>query len=173
MYVWVFVCMYVCREEQHLPTTKRVNYKSNQNQIKSNILQTHNPRIYILLPEVQQQKDGSSCGVFALAFASTLAEGKDPSCMKYPDDAGLRKHLYQCIVAKKITPFYSGQAEYKPGKPMKSIYKVYCTCRLQDLGDEMVLCNNCKTWFHFTCVGIAPGAKLKAVYCCSACSSSN
>jgi len=139
----------------------------------ANILQTNNPRIYILLPDVQQQKDGSSCGVFALAFASTLAEGKDPSCMKYPDDAGLRKHLYQCIVTKKITPFYSGQAKYNPGKPMKSIFKVYCTCRLQDLGDEMVFCNNCKTWFHFTCVGIAPETKLKAVYCCSACLSSN
>ena len=37
MYVCLCVCMYVCmysfcssREERHLPTTERVNYKSNQ-----------------------------------------------------------------------------------------------------------------------------------------------
>ena len=59
--------------------------------------------------------------------------------MNYPDDASLRKHLYQCIVARKITPFYNGQALYKPGKPMKSVVKVYCACRLQDLGDEIVM----------------------------------
>ena len=28
-------------------------------------------------PEVQQQRDGSSCGLFALALAETLAEGTD------------------------------------------------------------------------------------------------
>ena len=112
---------------------------SDAKEAMANILQTCNPRrIYILFPEVQQQKDDTSCSVFALAFASTLAEGKDPSCMNYPGDAGLRKHLYQCIVARKITPFYSGQALYKPEKPMKSVVKIYCACRLQDLGDEMV-----------------------------------
>lgn len=40
--------------------------------------------IYLLFPEVQQQRDGSSCGVFALAFACTLAGGKDPSLSYLP-----------------------------------------------------------------------------------------
>lgn len=33
-------------------------------------------RIYLLFPEVQQQRNGSSCGLYALVFAQTLAEGK-------------------------------------------------------------------------------------------------
>ena len=35
--------------------------------------------IYILLPEVQQQTDAASCGLFALAYAYSLCEGLDPS----------------------------------------------------------------------------------------------
>ena len=46
---------------------------------------------------MQQQKDGSNCGVYALAYAHTLAEGKDPSSFKFPDEAGLRGHLFQCM----------------------------------------------------------------------------
>ena len=42
-----------------------------------------------LFPEVQQQKDGSSSGVYSLAYVHTLAEGKDPSTFDFPDEAGL------------------------------------------------------------------------------------
>ena len=52
----------------------------------------------LLFPEVQQQKDGSSCGVYELAFAYTLAKGKDPSSFDFPDKAGLQGHLFQCII---------------------------------------------------------------------------
>lgn len=136
----------------------------------ANLLHSSNQRIYLLFPEVQQQKDGSSCGVYALAYALTLAEGKDPSSFDFPDEAGLRGHLFQCIMSKQMTPFYTGQAKYTPGKTMKSIFKIYCTCRLPDSGDEMVQCSHCKEWYHFTCVGVSPGTKLKSAYYCSTCS---
>ena len=42
-------------------------------------IRSSSQRIYLLFPEVLQQKDGASCGVYALAYAHTLAEGKDPS----------------------------------------------------------------------------------------------
>lgn len=135
----------------------------------ANLMQCSNRRIYLLFPEVQQQKDGSSCGVFALAFAHTLAEGKDPSSLEFPDEASLRTHLLQCITAKKMAPFYTRQALYKPGKMMKRVFKIYCVCRLPDSGDEMVQCNKCKEWYHFTCIGIPSGTKLKSAYYCSVC----
>ena len=40
------------------------------------ILQCTEKRMFLLFPEMQQQRDGSSCGLFALEFACTLAEGK-------------------------------------------------------------------------------------------------
>ena len=135
----------------------------------ANLLQSSHKRIYLLFPEVQQQRDGSSCGVFALAFAHTLAERKDPSSLEFSDEASLRAHLLKCVTAKKMAPFYTRQALYKPGKVMKSVMKIYCTCRLPDSGDEMVQCGKCTEWYHFTCVGISPGTKLKSAYYCSVC----
>jgi len=135
----------------------------------ANILQSSNQRVYLLFPEVQQQRDGSSCGVFALAFTHTLAEGKDPSSLEFPGEIDLQNHLFQCIIAKKMAPFYTRQALYKPGKMMKSIFRIYCTCCLPDSGNEMVQCNKCKEWYHFTCIGVSPGTKLKSAYYCSGC----
>ena len=72
------------------------------------LLHSAEKRIYLLFPEVQQQRDGSSCGLYALAYAQTLAEGKDPSKFEYPDGAKLRTLLLQCILARKMTCFYKG-----------------------------------------------------------------
>jgi len=104
--------------------------------------------------------------VFALVIASTIADSIRPILYMYPDDSGLRKHLYQCIVTKKLTPFYSGQAKYNPGKPIKSIlrYTALAVCKMR-----WYFAITAKTGSIFTCVGVAPGTKLKAVYCCSAC----
>ena len=61
-------------------------------------------------------KDGSSCGVLALAFTHTLTEGKDPSNLDFPDEVGLRNHLFKCIIDKKMAPFYTKQALYNQKK---------------------------------------------------------
>ena len=63
---------------------------------------------YVFL-EVQQQRDGSSCCVFAVAFVHTLAEGKDPSSLEFSDEANLRTHLLKCITAKKWLSFTQGR----------------------------------------------------------------
>lgn len=136
------------------------------------LLHSSEKRIYLLFPEVQQQTDGSSCGLFALAFAQTLAEGKDPSKVVYPSGADLRCHLLKCILAGRMTSFHKGSALYNPGPALKSVFRIYCTCRLVDRGDEMVFCNTCKEWFHFTCVNLQPGTKLKAKWNCISCSGS-
>ena len=63
------------------------------------LLQSTENKIYLLFPEVQQQRDGSSCSLFAIAFAQMLAEWKDPSKVVYPDGPDLRSHLLLCILA--------------------------------------------------------------------------
>ena len=40
-------------------------------------------KIFLLFPDVQQQPNSSSCGLFALAYASTLCEGKDPTKLNF------------------------------------------------------------------------------------------
>lgn len=126
--------------------------------------------IYLVYPDVQQQTDGSSCGLFSLAFAHTLCEGNDPAITMYSQDT-LRSHLLACLQAKKITPFENWRSPYKnPGKNLKSRIQVFCSCRLPDTGDDMVQCKKCKEWFHYTCVGIPLSTKLTGKWNCSNCS---
>ena len=85
--------------------------------------------VYLVYQDVQQQTDGSSCGVFALAFAHTLCDGNDPSRMTYSQDF-LCSRFLSCLEKRKITSFESGQSPF-----IKSRFKVYCLCRLPDSGD--------------------------------------
>ena len=111
------------------------------------LLQSTGKRIYLLFPGVQQQRDGSSCGVFALAFAQTLSEGKDPAKVVYPEEAKMRSHLLECISKKEISPFYTRAALDNPSLPFKSIYQIYCSCRLPDRCDDMVLLIVVMIWY--------------------------
>lgn len=53
---------------------------------------------------VQQQTNGSDCGVFAIAFASCLAFGKDPSHITF-DIPRMRPHLAACLKNSEMSMF--------------------------------------------------------------------
>ncbi|CAF3460435.1 unnamed protein product [Rotaria sp. Silwood2] len=55
---------------------------------------------------VQQQIGGNDCGLFALAFATSLCHGTSPSMLFY-NQSLLREHYVQCIENNKIEPFPS------------------------------------------------------------------
>ena len=60
---------------------------------------------------VQQQENESDCGVFAIAFAKCLLDGKDPS--EY-DFVNHRKHLAQYLPQGIIPEFPKVLAEHLP-----------------------------------------------------------
>ena len=56
---------------------------------------------------VQKQRPGSNdCGVYAIANATTIAFGDDPSLVKY-DQSAMRFHLIECFTSENIKPFPS------------------------------------------------------------------
>lgn len=133
------------------------------------IIQSPKRNIYLQFPEVQQQTDSYSCGLFALAYACTLAEGNDPCRTIYPShQMELASHFCKCLQKHNITSFQLERNLYQPGPFMKKVLKVYCLCRLPDSGDSMILCQTCREWFHYTCVAITKAPK--GPYNCSKCS---
>ena len=46
---------------------------------------------------------------------------------------------------------------------------VYCFCRLPDRGDDMVQCELCHEWYHFSCVDIKTGNKALGLWLCEHC----
>ena len=104
---------------------------------------------------VQQQKNGVDCGLFSIAFATTLAFGRDPSTVNY-DVALLRAYLIKCFDNNLIEEFPITKKRVIKCKPYTSIVELYCVCRMHywrtdEVGLRMAQFKSCKTWFHRKC----------------------
>ena len=89
-------------------TTKELigNYM-NEDTVKINVI------------NVQQQKNGSDCGVFAIAYAQCLLEGKNPAEYDFKDP---RKHLAHNLPNGSLPKFPKVLAEHLPVVLHKDIY---------------------------------------------------
>ena len=112
----------------------------------------------VIMKSVQQQTSNVDCGVFAIAFATALAFGQDPSKLRF-DVPKMRSHLVECLKLKKMSPF----PEMKPGcsdivlsKRKFYTIELFCSCRMpyekpKSEADLMAKCGSCKEWFHQRC----------------------
>ena len=87
--------------------------------------------VYLVFPDVQQQIDGSSCGLYALAFAHTFCKGGDFSRVMYSQDS-LCSHSETCL-CDKISLLGSGPALYEPGPFLKSRIRFFACVDCQIL----------------------------------------
>ena len=92
------------------------------------------------------------CGLFTLAYVTTIAHGADPTTMIY-DQWKMRRHLYQCLINGKMIPFPAREVTL-PKKKIKCIeeIEVFCYCRMPELrSTPMIECSGCDLWFHCAC----------------------
>ena len=102
--------------------------------------------------DVLKQKGGSDCGLFALAFITSICNGQDPSELVYNQSA-MRSHLLMCIEQGQMMPFPSAPGRCAEKAVMKTV-PIYCICRLIDDGTKMIECAGCREWFHVACVQV-------------------
>jgi len=97
------------------------------------LLATANTSISLKYVDVTMQNGSADCGLFAIAFATALINGCDPSQLFF-DQAKMRHHLAKCIMAGKMSEF-----------PVKKCDKERrnCYCRLPAFGD-MIQCTKCQ-----------------------------
>ena len=100
------------------------------------------------------------CGLFSIAYATSLAYGEDPSYSIF-SQSQMRAHLYQCFVKGRLTPFpctkrYMGVAVPGNFKPKcRDDIEVHCHCRMPELKDvPMIECTKCNKWFHIDCEAV-------------------
>jgi hypothetical protein len=72
----------------------------------SSLLKTPEKEMTYLVKTCQRQSNGFDYGVFAIAFATSLANGEDRATRLY-DPKKLRSQLVKCMAAKKLTLFPS------------------------------------------------------------------
>ena len=72
-----------------------------------NLVGQENWKTGIQVGPVQQQKNGSDCGVFAAAFATCLAHGTLPQTVQF-DVCKMRSHLYHSLKNGQLQMFPTG-----------------------------------------------------------------
>ena len=137
----------------------------------ADLMMTRDKAIVVTYSNVQWQSGGSDCGLFALAFATSLCEGHDPATILY-DQPRMRDHLLSCIIAGKITTFpqRSSRRRARVNKAETELIPVFCKCRLPDDGGIMIQCSQCDEWYHESCIRL-PDKYLNSElsWCCSQC----
>ena len=120
------------------------------------VLQTSQANFEMRHVDVQHQVRGSDCGLFALAFASSLCSGLDPFACNY-NQAQMHSHLLKCFEKLEITPFPS------PDHPRKLahgrflsmlIVPIYCIRRLawNKYDKKRSPLVQCSSWYHQSCL---------------------
>ena len=143
---------------------------SRTKRVIADLVMSKDKAITVTYPPVQWQSGASDCGIFALAFATSLCLGQDPAAVSY-DQAHMRSHLLACLTSSKITPFpqrvHSRRVNMQ--KPHTELLPVFCLCRLPDDGGRMVQCDNCDEWYHETCIRLPSKINIDVSWHCANC----
>ena len=78
---------------------------------------------------VQQQSNYVDCGLFSLAFATSVAYGDNPTKIFF-DGNSMRPHLLKCIEQGQVAPFPAPKDNKKllRCKSVNLIVQLYCVC---------------------------------------------
>ena len=101
------------------------------------------------------------CGLFAIAFATAEAHGKDPAVCNF-DQTAMKQHLYKCFSNGKLTPFPEKKTASVRSHGLKSRddIAVHWYCRMPEINDiPMVECSICLKWFHVACCHGSPSVE--------------
>lgn len=87
-------------------SSPEVNVRQHVLSYMASLLQTPKPTMTYVVWGCQKQGNSFNCGVFAIAFATSLANGQDPSEILY-DPTKLRDHLRTYIDTEVFPSFPS------------------------------------------------------------------
>ena len=93
------------------------------------------------------KSETSECGIFAIAFATDLAYGENPTQYLF-DWLEMRLHLTMCLEWGQMTMFPFKKL-HKVKKAVKTMEKVciHCSCGMHDLPNtKWIECIKCKEW---------------------------
>ena len=106
------------------------------------------------------QPNTNDCGVYAIAFAVSLAFGKEPAHLHYDNSKthhlhydNSKTHHLNCITSSILTEFPSKLESRKNLYIQAHTIPLHCTCRVPESA-LMFQCTKCQQWFHPDCQDI-------------------
>ena len=107
--------------------------------------------------QMQKQTNSSDCGVFAIATATSLCHGEDPTTVVW-DTSKMRNHLMKCLLSNKMELFPKrGRAKQVSSNIVRSEskYELHCCCRRRHKRNQVMKhCSICNIWYHKSCINI-------------------
>ena len=108
-----------------------------------------------VIKNVQNQQGASNCGLFSLAFSTSLCFGDNPLEIQYSQKQ-LHEHVVSCFEAKVITPFPAKSRRRCNRARAEKEYAIpiHCSCRLPKV-EEWFSVSFCREWYHEECESIS------------------
>ena len=125
----------------------------------ADLMQSNEKELVINYVEVQYQSGGSDCGLFSIAFAKSLCDGKNPGNILYQQES-MRLHLLKSIEEENITSFKERGVRRQINRRMHTVkLALFCICRLPEDGHAMIQCIKCQEWYHARCIYLEKNIK--------------
>ncbi len=109
--------------------------------IIASLCQHRSSTIKVLYHDVQWQSGSNDCGVFAIAFATAVCEGKNPAAVVF-DQSNMRAHLLKSVEMRHLSSFPERCIKRRIKPPHMEHLKLYCSCQLPDDGNLIIKCIN-------------------------------
>ena len=132
-------------------------------------------KLTIISKPVQVQQGMNDCGLFAIAFATSIASGQDPQSLKY-DQKLMRNHLLKCFQNNSIDLFPTEKStnSHALTKVRCAEVPLICDCRFPDQPTShfgfphgtKLKCKTCQKSFHKSCIG---NSKSSTYFLCKIC----
>ena len=102
---WVTISSVGCHEG-HIQWFDSLHMQpsTDTKRVIADMLQYKGDEITVDVCNVVKQAGASDCGIFALAYATAVCHGLDPTALCF-DQRKLRQHVVDCIENKFVTPF--------------------------------------------------------------------
>ena len=142
----------------------------NEQLVVSSLAKTEKKILKAKFSNVYMQTNGNDCGLYAIANATALAFGRDPSKEQYIPNK-LREHLIQCLENKEMRPFPTAKGTSKRRKAIKKTenLQLYCVCKMPDTHTNYFLCDKCSDEYHPECLGLDMLQHKDRSFICPAC----
>ena len=131
----------------------KISYPENLLKAIGELVQHKSETVTMKVRNVEQQRKNYMSGYFAILFAKTLLENKDPESLSV-NEPFLKWAIVTCI----NNGFTSDHLDMPPKDSYirTVLYKwteiVYCHCKQFELSNlDMVECTSCKSWYHKEC----------------------